>query len=122
MVIPSTMGICESNPLGRVLFALVHFKALRFIVSHFPSCLFPCVIDDMHIIGPSSIVPFAYEHFQIEFCRISLLSNLKNVQPSSLPPNFDTHPYLTPCQKELGFWGFHWVPHLSHHFLSKMFY
>jgi hypothetical protein len=55
MVIPSTMGTHEGNPLGGVLFALAHFRVQCFIVNYFSSYLFPCVANDMHIIGPSSL-------------------------------------------------------------------
>jgi hypothetical protein len=42
---------------------LTHFRVLRSITSHFPSCLFPSIANDTHIIGPPLIVSFAYEHF-----------------------------------------------------------
>ncbi len=54
------------------LFTLAHFKALRSTTSHFPSCLFPSIVDDTHIIGPLSIVSSAYEHFQTKFHPIGL--------------------------------------------------
>jgi hypothetical protein len=72
IIIPSTMGTCQGNLLQGALFALTHFKALHFIASHFPSYLFPSIANDTHIICPSSIVSFAYEHFQIEFRAIGL--------------------------------------------------
>jgi hypothetical protein len=50
MVIQSTMEICQGDPLGGALFALVHFKIICF--SHFPSCLFPFIAYDNHIISP----------------------------------------------------------------------
>ncbi len=56
------------------LFALTHFRASRSTTSYFPSCLFTSIIDDIHIIGPLSIVSSAYEHFQIEFHPIGLSS------------------------------------------------
>ncbi len=62
IVIPSTMGTHQGDPLG-ALFALAHFKTLCSTVSCFLSCLFPSIVDDIHIIGPFSIVSFAYEHF-----------------------------------------------------------
>jgi len=48
---------------GGALFALTHFRALCCTVSHFPSCLFPFIIDDTHIIGPLLIVSSTYKHF-----------------------------------------------------------
>jgi hypothetical protein len=54
--IPFAMGTHQGDLLGRALFALAHFKALCSITSHFPSCLFPSIVDDIHIIGPPSII------------------------------------------------------------------
>jgi len=50
MVIPSAMETCQGDPLRRALFVLVHFKTLS--LNHFPSCLFPFIVDDSHIIRP----------------------------------------------------------------------
>jgi hypothetical protein len=72
MVIPSTMGTCQSDPLGGALFALTHFKALHFTISNFLSYLFPSITNDNHIIALLSIVSSTYEHFQIELCAINL--------------------------------------------------
>jgi hypothetical protein len=71
-IIPSTMGTCQSDPLGGALFALAHFRVLCSTTSHFPSCLFPSIANDIHIIGPPSIVSSTYEHFQTKFCSICL--------------------------------------------------
>jgi hypothetical protein len=57
------MGTCQHDPLGGALFALVHLRALHFIINHFPSCLFPSIAYNIHIISPPSIAFFAYEHF-----------------------------------------------------------
>ncbi len=62
-IIPSSMGIHQGDPSGKALFILAHFKALHSTIHHFPSYLFPSIIDDTHIIGPLSIVSFGYEHF-----------------------------------------------------------
>jgi len=70
IVIPSTMGTHQGDPLGRALFALTHFKAP--ITNHFPFCLFPSVGDDIHIINLPSIVSFAYEHLKIKLHVINL--------------------------------------------------
>jgi len=59
MVIPFAMGTHQGDLLGGALFALVHLRALHSTVSHFPSCLFPSIINDTHIIDPLSIVSFA---------------------------------------------------------------
>ncbi len=56
------MGTCQGDLLGVVLFALAHFRALYFTTINFPSCLFPSIIDETHIIRPPSIVSSTYEH------------------------------------------------------------
>ncbi len=91
-IIPFNMGTCQKNPLGKVLFTLTHFKDLHFIINSFFSCLFPSIVDDIHIIGPPSIISFTYEHFQIELYVIGLsIQPQKCVawSPFSLPPDFN---------------------------------
>ncbi len=63
IVIPSIMGTHQGDPLGGALFALAHFRALHSIANHFPSCLFPSIVNDTHMIGPPFIVSSTYEHF-----------------------------------------------------------
>jgi putative effector of murein hydrolase len=58
--------------LGGALFTLTHFRALQSIINQFPFCLFPSIVNDIHIIGPLSIVSFAYEHFHTKFYAMSL--------------------------------------------------
>jgi hypothetical protein len=98
IVIPFAMGTHHSDPLGRALFALTHFNALRFIANDFPSCLFPSIVDDTHIIGPFSIVSFAYEHFQTKLHVIGLsIQPHKCVawSPSGLLLDFNTPSQFT---------------------------
>jgi hypothetical protein len=66
------MKTCQSDLLGRALFALAQFGALHFTTSHFLYCLFPSIANDIHIISPLSIVSSTYEHFQIEFDVIDI--------------------------------------------------
>ncbi len=40
IIIPSAMGILQSDPLGRALFALVHFMALCLTTNHSPIIYF----------------------------------------------------------------------------------
>jgi hypothetical protein len=45
--------------LGRVLFTLAHFCALPPTATAHPTCVFPSLVDDMHIVGhASNVVPF----------------------------------------------------------------
>jgi len=47
IVIPSTMGTNQGNPLGGALFILVYFRALYFTFNYFPSYLFPSIANDI---------------------------------------------------------------------------
>jgi hypothetical protein len=89
MVISSTMGTHQGDPLGRALFSLTHFKALCSITNHFPFCLFPSIGNDTHIINLLSIVSSAYEHFKIELHMINLFIQLQKYVTFALLPNFD---------------------------------
>jgi hypothetical protein len=70
--IPFAMGTHQGDPLEGASFILAHFRLLHYIANHFPSCLFPSIVDDTHIKSPLSIVLFIYEHFQTKFCAIGL--------------------------------------------------
>jgi hypothetical protein len=58
--------------LWEALFALAHFRALYSIIDHFPSYLFPSIVDGIHIIGHLSIVSSAYKHFKTKLCVIGI--------------------------------------------------
>ena len=52
----SATGTRQGDPLGRVLFALGHQRALRATAAAFPDCAFPSIADDTHIVGPPARV------------------------------------------------------------------
>ncbi len=66
-VIPSAMGTRQGDPLGGALFALTHPRALKFTTSHFPSCLFPYIANDTHIIDPPPLYPLHMNVFILNF-------------------------------------------------------
>jgi hypothetical protein len=92
------MGIQQGDLLRGALFALAHFRALCSTTSHFPSCLFPSILNDTHIINPLSIVSSAYEHFQTEFLTISFSIQLQKCITWSffvMPLHFNTPSQFT---------------------------
>jgi hypothetical protein len=100
------------------LFVLAHFKALHFIVSHFPSCLFSSVIYDTHIISPPSIVSFAYEHFQTELYVIGFFIQPQKCiawSPFGLPLNVDTSSQFTTLFEIISLGGI--IGHLNFHII-----
>jgi hypothetical protein len=67
MVIPSAMGTRQGDPSRGALFALAHLRALKFTASHFPSCLFPSIVNDIHIIDPLPLYPLHMNSFKLNF-------------------------------------------------------
>jgi len=78
------------------------------MVSHFPSSLFPSILNNTHIIGPSSIVSFAYEKFLIELRGIDLSTQPKKCVAwslSSLPFNCDASSQFNTPSKGIKVFG-----------------
>jgi hypothetical protein len=59
--------------LGRMLFALVHLFALRPIITAHPTCVFPSLANDTHIIDLASNVLPIFLRLQEEFNTLKLL-------------------------------------------------
>jgi hypothetical protein len=72
IIIPFVIKIHEGDPLRGPLFALIHFRALCSITNHFPFCLFPSIINDIHIINPLSTVLSTYALSNSTLCDRSL--------------------------------------------------
>jgi hypothetical protein len=51
------------DPLGGLLFTLVHFRTFHSLVGLLLYCLFPFVVDDTHIIGLVLIVFQVFSSF-----------------------------------------------------------
>jgi hypothetical protein len=43
----------QKDPLGGVLFVLAHLRALHPTTTTHPTCVFPLLANDMHIVGPT---------------------------------------------------------------------
>ncbi len=72
-IIQSSIGTCQGDPLGRPLFALVHFYTLCSFARLFSSCLFPSIANDTHIIQSISIVFQAFHHLFSQLNFVSLM-------------------------------------------------
>jgi len=51
-----SFGSQQGDPLGGLLFTLVHLCAFHCSTNFFPSCLFPSILDGTHIIMLASFV------------------------------------------------------------------
>lgn len=61
------------DPLVGPLFALPHFHALWCYTKVFPSCVFPSLVDDTHIIGPASTIHLTFNHFVFHLAFMQLM-------------------------------------------------
>jgi hypothetical protein len=66
----------QGGHLGRVLFALVHFCAFCPIVVTHPTCVFPSLAYDTHIVGTTLDVLLIFLRLQEEFDTLKLLVQL----------------------------------------------
>ncbi len=59
-----------------------------------PSCIFPLLVDDTHILGLTSFVPFSFDHFAFELTLMGLVVQPYKCitwSPSNLPLGFSPH-------------------------------
>ncbi len=85
------MGTCQGDPLTRPLFILVHSCALQASFVAFLLCFFLSLANDTHIFGPTSFVPFSFDHFASQLTLMGLIVQPCKCtiwSPSTLPPNF----------------------------------
>jgi len=67
IIILSTMGTHQGNLFREPLFGLTHFWTLQFAKVQFPICLFPTIVDDIHIIGHPSVGCINIEFIFLKF-------------------------------------------------------
>jgi len=68
-VIPFVMGTSQGDPLGVVLFALAQFRALHFIVNHFPLIYFHPLQMTFTSSSPLPLYPLHMNTFRLNFMR-----------------------------------------------------
>jgi hypothetical protein len=61
-IIESFSSTREGDPLGGPLFVLAHYRALLDTIMRAPNCVYPSLVDDIHIMGPMSKITCAFDH------------------------------------------------------------
>lgn len=90
-LISSAEGTRQGDPLGGPLFAMAHFTALRATAVAHPTCLFPSLSDDTHIIGPPADILAALSTLTSELALLGLRVQPQKClgwSPSGLPSDF----------------------------------
>jgi hypothetical protein len=49
--IESSSGMRQGDPLGCPLFTLAHYRTFLNTIVRAPSCVYPSLVDDIHIMG-----------------------------------------------------------------------
>ncbi len=73
-------GHTLGNLLIKPFFASTHFHELQFYTRVFPFCIFISLVDNIHIIGLSSIIPFGFELYFLCLLLCILWFNFASVQ------------------------------------------
>ncbi len=61
-IIESTSGMRQDDPLGGLLFALAHYRALLETIAWASNYIFPSLMGDTHIMGPLNEIIHAFDH------------------------------------------------------------
>jgi hypothetical protein len=79
IVISLKLGAQEGDPLGGMLFTLVHLHVLHPIIAAHPTCVFPSLANDMDIVGPTSNVVHVFFDCRRSFQQWGFQCNQQNV-------------------------------------------
>ncbi len=71
-IIESSLGTRRGDPLGGILCALAHYKTFLETITRAPSCVFPSLVNNTHIMGPVSEVVFAFDHLSTQLALVGL--------------------------------------------------
>jgi len=71
-IIESSSGIRHGDPLGDLLFALAHYQILLETIAWTPSCVFPSLTNDTHIVGPMHEITHTFDHLSTQLTLIGL--------------------------------------------------
>ncbi len=113
IIILSAMGTHQGNFFHEPLFGLTHFWTLQFAKVQFPICLFPTIVDGIHIISLPSIgcinIEFIFLKFNYEIGLSIQLHKCELFCPHQAYLMISPFQLcLTPLPKTSNFWIFQW--------------
>jgi hypothetical protein len=62
IIIESTLGTRHGDPLGGLLFTLTHYQVLLETIMRAPSCVFPSLMNDTHIVKLMNEIICTFDH------------------------------------------------------------
>jgi hypothetical protein len=78
--IESSLGTRQGDPLGGPLFALAHYWTLLETIVRVPSCVFPSLIDDNHIVGLVNEIIHAFDLLSNQLTLLGLSCTLESIR------------------------------------------
>jgi hypothetical protein len=64
IIIESSLGTKQGDSLGGPLFVLAHYRTFLETIAQAPNCIFPFLMDNIHIIRPLNEIICAFDHLQ----------------------------------------------------------
>jgi len=86
-IIESSLNMKHGDSLGGLLFTLAHYWILLKTNTHAPSCVFPSLVDDTHIMGSMSEITHTFDHFSTQLTLVGFrvkVSKCKLWSPSGI--------------------------------------
>jgi hypothetical protein len=65
-MIESSLIMRQGDPLGGLLFIFAHYQTLLKTITRAPTYVFPCLVDDTHIMGPMNDISRAFDHLSTQ--------------------------------------------------------
>jgi hypothetical protein len=84
----------KNDPLGGFLFVLAHYRALLKTITQAPSCVFPSLANDTHMMGPMSKIIPHFDHLSTQLALIKLkvkTLKCKLWNPSGISSSIEIH-------------------------------
>jgi hypothetical protein len=77
-IIESFSSMRLGDPLGGPLFVLAHYRAFLDTIVQASNCVYPSLVDDIHIMGPMSKITYAFDHLSTQLTLVGLKVKILN--------------------------------------------
>ncbi len=71
-IIESSLGTRQGDPLKGPLFALAHYWTFLKTIAQAPSCVFPSLTNDKHIVGLMNEIIPTFDHLSTQLALVEL--------------------------------------------------
>jgi hypothetical protein len=79
-IIESFPSTRHGDPLRGLLFALARCQALLDTIVQAPNCVYPSLVNDIHIMGPMSKIICAFDHLSTQLSLVGLRVKMLKIE------------------------------------------